>query len=274
MLAADTIAAELDAPFKLSSDQIEHFRTQGFVKLKEVLAPEVLEHYGQAITRKVLELNTLTKPMSQRSTYERAFLQIMNLWRQCQTAREFVFGKRLARIAAELMGVRGVRLYHDQALYKEPGGGITPWHADQFYWPLSSANTCTVWVPLQATPLEMGPLAFAAGSQTMEFGRDLAISDTSEQQLQAALEEAAFPVDETPFDLGEVSYHGGWSYHHAGANHSDRPRRVMTIIYMEDGIRLIEPRNRAHNVDWKAWMPGARVGEPVATELNPVLYAA
>ena len=39
------------------------------------------------------------------------------------------------------MGVAGVRMYHDQALYKEPGGGITPWHVDQVYWPVSNNNT-------------------------------------------------------------------------------------------------------------------------------------
>ena len=33
-------------------------------------------------------------------------------------------------IATELMGVRGVRLYHDQPLFKEPGGGTAP-GADQ-----------------------------------------------------------------------------------------------------------------------------------------------
>ena len=60
---------------------------------------------------------------------------------------------------------RGVRMYHDQALYKEAGGGITPWHADQYYWPLETDKTITAWIPLQATPLEMGPLEFSAGSQ-------------------------------------------------------------------------------------------------------------
>ena len=270
-MTADRIAAELHAPFNLTAEQIEHFRMQGFVKLKRVLSPQLLDCYGQAITRKVLELSTQAKPMSQRSTYERAFLQVMNLWTKSEMTSEFVFSRRLARLAAELMGVKGVRLYHDQALYKEAGGGITPWHADQFYWPLSNANTCTVWVPLQATPLEMGPLAFAAGSQTMEFGRDLEISDESEQRLQEALRQAAFPINETAFDLGEVSFHSGWNYHHAGANQSAQPRKVMTIIYMEDGIRLIEPRNRAQVSDWKTWMPGAKIGEPVATELNPVL---
>jgi len=31
------------------------------------------------------------------------------------------------------MGVQGVRLYHDQALIKEPGGKPTPWHQDYYY---------------------------------------------------------------------------------------------------------------------------------------------
>ena len=63
------------------------------------------------------------------------------------------------------MEVEGVRLYHDQALFKEAEGGITPWHADQYYWPLSTSKTITDLIPLQATPLEMGPLEFSAGSQ-------------------------------------------------------------------------------------------------------------
>jgi ectoine hydroxylase-related dioxygenase (phytanoyl-CoA dioxygenase family) len=196
----------------------------------------------------------------------------MNLWAKDDLVKEFAFSKRLGRIAAELMGVAGVRIYHDQALYKEPGGGITPWHADQFYWPLSNSNTCTVWIPLQATPVQLGPLAFSIGSQMFENGRDLAISDDSEQKMAFNLRN--FPLDEGPFDLGEVSFHSGWTFHRASPNTSDRPRAVMTIIYMEDGIKLIAPRHKNHENDWAAWMPGAQVGEAVATPLNPVIYSA
>ena len=76
-----------------------------------------------------------------RDTYNKAFLQVGNIWTKNATVKEFCWGQRLARLAAELMGVRGVRMYHDQALYKEAGGGITPWHADQYYWPISNANS-------------------------------------------------------------------------------------------------------------------------------------
>ena len=48
------------------------------------------------------------------------------------------------RIATQLLGCDGVRLWHDQALYKEPSGGFTPWHADQQYWPMASNLAVTL----------------------------------------------------------------------------------------------------------------------------------
>ena len=69
--------------------------------------------------------------MKERNTYGKAFLQLMNLWREDEGIQQLVFSKRIASIASGLMQVEGVRLYHNQALYKEAYGGITPWHADQ-----------------------------------------------------------------------------------------------------------------------------------------------
>ena len=130
----------------------------------------------------------------------------MNLWRHNDQIKEFVFNKRLARIASQLMRVDGVRLYHDQALYKEPGGGITPWHADQYYWPLENDHTITAWIPLQETPLEMGPLEFSAGSHRIQEGRDLMIGDESEKKIGNTLRLGDFDHVVEPFDLGEVSF--------------------------------------------------------------------
>jgi ectoine hydroxylase-related dioxygenase (phytanoyl-CoA dioxygenase family) len=172
------------------------------------------------------------------------------------------------------MQVRGVRLYHDQALYKESGGGITPWHADQYYWPLSSDRTITVWVPLQETPLEMGPLSFARGSQKFEFGRDLAISDESEAQLQVELAKHDFPLVEGPYDLGDVSFHSGWTFHRAGANTSGAPRAVMTVIYMDADITVIPPTNDHHVREIGDWLSGATPGQVPDGPLSPLLYAS
>ena len=127
---------DIDSHYPLTADQVASFRENGFIKLRDVLSRATLAFYGREITRLTIALNTQDKPLEERSTYDKAFLQVMNLWERSPLVGRFVMGQRLARIAAELLEVKGVRLYHDQSLYKEPGGGITPAHADQYYWPL------------------------------------------------------------------------------------------------------------------------------------------
>lgn len=273
VLDKKSLVGELNADYDLKPEAIDFYRENGYVKLKQVLSEEVIQYYGDLITEQVFRLNTLTKPMEERTTYERAFLQIMNLWREDEEVREFVFSRRLAKIAADLMGVQGVRLYHDQALYKEPTGGFTPWHADQFYWPLASPHTVTAWIPLQATPQEMGPLAFAEKSQIVEIGRDVEISDDSEKLLAEELARLNFRVNDTPFELGEVSYHAGWTFHRAGPNTSDRPRKVMTMIYMDKDQTISKPKNTYQQNDWTTWLDSYPVGQKPESALNPVLFS-
>lgn len=264
---------DIDSPYPISQEHIRFYREHGYIKLKNVLSAETLAYYGGEITRKVLELNPNRKPLAERDTYHKAFIQITNLWEKSALSKKFVLGKRLGRIAAELMEVSGVRLYHDQALYKEPGGGFTPWHADQQYWPLATDRSITAWIPLQHTPVEMGPLAFASKSQHFTYGRDLSIGDESEKLIQNAMHEANFEYVEEPFELGEVSFHSGWTFHRAGPNNTNKPRAVMTIIYMDENMRLGEPANDYQKIDGKVFCPGIHVGEIIDTPKNPVIFS-
>jgi ectoine hydroxylase-related dioxygenase (phytanoyl-CoA dioxygenase family) len=262
----------IDAPYALSAEQIEFYQQNRFIKLKNVFDVDTLSYYNNLITNEVARLNTVTTSLDERDTYGKAFLQLFNLWRENDDIKTFVFSKRLARIAAELMQVEGVRIYHDQALFKEGGGGITPWHADQYYWPLSSDKTVTTWIPLQEVPTEMGPLEFSAGSHRIVDGRELKIGDDSEKRIAEKLRVTDFQHVIEPFALGEVSFHSGWVFHRAGANVTDQTRKVMTVIYMDKNMVLQQPTNKNQENDWHTWCPGAVVGEVIATELNPVLY--
>ncbi len=264
---------QLDQPYQTTESDISFFRESGFIKLKNVFSRELLDFYEAEITQKVIELNTMHVPLEERDTYHKAFLQIANLWQKSKIVKEFVMGKRLAQIASDLLGTSGVRLYHDQALYKEPGGGFTPWHADQYYWPLASEKCCTAWIPLQETPLEMGPLSFSAKSHQFSVGRDLPISDESEILIQKALKEANYDYIAEPFEIGEVSFHYGWTFHNAGSNTTEKPRKVMTIIYMDEQMRLKKPDNKNQKVDWDVFCPGVKVGEIISTELNPLIFS-
>lgn len=266
------IRKELEMPFDLSQEQIDFFRENGYIKLKNVLFPATIQYMNETISNEVVKLNTQHLPFEERDTYGKAFLQIMNIWTKSASVKEIVFSKRLAKIATDLMGVSGVRMYHDQALFKEPGGGHTPWHADQYYWPLSNDNTVTAWIPLQETGLELGPLEFSAKSQQLQEGRTLKISDDSEAVIQKKLTLHDFKKIVEPFDIGEVSFHGGWVFHRAGANQTNKMRSVMTVIYMDKDMLLKEPSNENQQADWDTWCPGATVGEVINTPLNPILY--
>lgn len=267
-----SISDFLDTPYLLTQDQLDFYQKNQFIKLKEVLNPETVLFFNALISKQVEEMNTVQTALEERTTYGKAFLQLFNLWCENTVIKELVFSKRIAKIAADLMQVDGVRLYHDQALFKEGGGGITPWHADQFYWPLATDKTVTAWIPLQATPLEMGPLEFSAGSHTIVEGRELAISDESETILQKKLRVTDFKHVIEPFDVGEISFHSGWIFHRAGANVTDEMRKVMTIIYMDKNMVLKNPENDNQKIDWETWCPGAVIGEIINSPINPVLF--
>lgn len=217
-------------------------------------------------------MNTVSTALEERSTYGKAFLQIFNLWCQDELVKELIFSRRLAKIATDLMQTDGVRIYHDQALFKEGGGGITPWHADQYYWPLQTDKTVTAWIPLQAIPLANGPLEFSACSHCVAEGRELAIGDESEKIMQQKLRVTGYKHVMEPFGAGEISFHSGWVFHRAGSNTSQEMRKVMTIIYMDKEMKLKQPENDNQINDWNTWCPGVIVGSVINSVLNPVLY--
>jgi len=263
----------LSQPMTISDERVQFYNTHNFIKIKSVLSDEIVDYFNQHISAKVKEINTNTVPLNNRDTYGKAFLQLFNLWEIDPVIKELVFSKRLASIASQLMQVDEVRLYHDQALFKEASGGITPWHADQYYWPLASDKTVTAWIPLQKITLDMGPLEFSAGSQAVHQGRELSIGDESEQKIGQRLRVTDFKHVITPFDVGEISFHSGWVFHRAGANQTHTTRKVMTVIYMEKDMRLKAPENDGQRNDWEKWCPGAKIDEIIDSPLNPILFA-
>ncbi len=262
----------LNEPLILTADQIDFYHKNQFIKIKSILPAEIITYFNEVISTRVDAMNQEKRPLAERSTYGKAFLQLMNLWRADEAIKPLVFSKRIASVAAALMQVQGVRLYHDQALYKEARGGITPWHADQYYWPLSTDKTITAWIPLQETPLEMGPLEFSAGSHQIVAGRDLAIGDESETMIQQQLRVTDFTHVIEPFEIGEISFHSGWVFHRAGANQTNQTRKVFTIIYMDKEMMLKAPENDGQTNDWHTWCPGVKIGKVIDSPLNPVLF--
>ena len=209
--------------------------------------------------------------MEKRNTYQKAFIQVTNLWEKNEIIKSFVFGKKISRLASELLDVNGVRLYHDQALFKEGGGGYTPWHADQYYWPFASEKCCTAWIPLQDTSLNMGPISFAKGSHRFEYGRKFEISDESENKIKKSFSNDNYEIFEESFNLGDISFHYGWTFHRAAKNQLKKTRGVMTIIFIDSKMKLKKPENINQESDKKNWCPGIKIGDIIMSEKNPII---
>src|SRR5476651_2189388 len=204
----------LDDFIKLPEENILEFREKGHTLIQNILSKEETAAYRLVIVDAAARYNTEKRKLKDRDTYGKAFLQIMNLWQVDADVKQFVFAKRMAKIAADLMGVENVRLYHDQALFKEVGGGPTPWHQDQYYWPIDTNNTVTMWMPLVDIDVDMGMLTFASNSYTNGAVFNFEISDESESAYENYVKDHKFPISRAKtMKAGDATWHRGFTMH-------------------------------------------------------------
>jgi ectoine hydroxylase-related dioxygenase (phytanoyl-CoA dioxygenase family) len=264
---------ELSSDYPIAPELVEAFRRDGHVLLRGVASREEIAAYRPVLLEARDRYGPEATPLEERNTYGKAFLKGVNLWEFDASARRFVLARRFAKIAADLLGVTGVRIYHDQALLKEPGGGITPWHQDQHYWPLDTGNTITMWMPLVDLTTDMGIMHFASGSHRAGYLGDMPISDNSEARLNEFVQASGYRVaNGLPMAAGDAMFHYGWTLHGAPGNSAGPTREVMTIIWFADGARVIEPDNFNRRRDLARWLPGLKAGDLAATGLNPLVY--
>ncbi len=252
---------------------VDAFRRDGHCVVRALCSPEEVAAIRPAVEAAAARRTAGVAPLEERDTYGRAFLQAMNLWRLDDAIRTFVFDPRFARTAASLMGVDGVRLYHDQALIKEAGGGPTPWHQDQRYWPLDTTHTVTMWMPLADVPAEVGSMTFASGSHLLGDLGVPGISDDSEALFADVVRRRELRQDtHGALAAGDATFHSGWTLHRAAANPTSAARPVMTVIYFADGARVTEPADDYQRFDLAMWLKGSAPGDIVDSWRNPRLW--
>jgi ectoine hydroxylase-related dioxygenase (phytanoyl-CoA dioxygenase family) len=263
----------LESPCSVSKQQRQDYARDGHVVLRGLATREEVGAYRPFI-REILEDAAARRRTEGRvGGYGAFFTQVTNLWRVHDGVLRFVIAKRFARVAAGLLGAQAVRLYHDQALFKPPGGKGTPWHQDQVYWPLDTPRTVTMWMPLMDVPRAMGTMVFACGSHMEGPLTDLAISEDSDTFFAQLVKDRGYTLASYDLAAGDATFHSGWTAHATHPNTGSANREVMTIIYYADGARIIEPESTMRRVDMEAFHPGQYPGEHAASVLNPILYS-
>lgn len=231
----------MDSKYPLSDEKVAEYQKNGFVKIEQLLQPDEVEEL-RALTDEAIEGDVLDRSKVGAAGYSAVFLQKVNMWRKAEQFRKFTLSKRIADVAARLMEVDKVRVWHDHLMVKLPEktSKATDWHQDFPYWPMekSAGSAMSVWIPMQDVTVENGCMWFVPGSH--KFGMHEVVplgQDGIEDVLQLAEKKGFKNLEKVPVPLskGDVTFHCGLTFHYAGPNKSDGRRRVLSIIYMPDG---------------------------------------
>lgn len=259
----------LSTRLAVSQDTIEKFRRDGFVVVPNLLSEEELERFGAAVDCAVRSRGSNDhRTLAEKSAYEQSFTQCINLWEDNPEVLPLTFHRRISEVATALIGVPALRLWHDQALYKESGGRYTEPHQDQPYWPMEERDTLTAWIPFDGSTHETGCMGYVPGSHLVGLRKFVNIFSADENvKILEDPKIGGVPPVYVEVPRGAVAFHHGLTVHMAKPNRSGRTRRVHTMIYFRDGAT--RSKSYVHpSVD----RPGIKIGEPIASDLTPIVW--
>lgn len=252
----------------VSEDLIAAYERDGFVMVPDLLTEEEVDAYGEAVTQAVRERTAGdNRPLAERSRYEQSFIQCMNLWEDRLDVRPLTFHPKLGAVAAALMRVDAVRLWHDQALYKQAGGRPTDAHQDHPYWPIKETNSVTAWIPFEGSTLESGALGYLPGTHTIGLRKFVNIFFGEPEDILSDPEVKDIEPVFLEVPKGSVAFHHGLTVHLANPNVTDRDRAVHTIIYFPDGSTRGYP-----NPHFAVDRGGIEVGQPIRSDVTPIIW--
>jgi ectoine hydroxylase-related dioxygenase (phytanoyl-CoA dioxygenase family) len=254
---------------KPSDESIQAFRRDGFVVVEGLLDDDELERYGHAVDAAVATRTRHDeRSLAEKTRYEQSFQQCLNLWEDFPAVRPLTFHPAVAETAALLLGASALRVWHDQALYKQAGGRVTDPHQDQPYWPLEQANTLTAWMPFDGSSRENGCMGYIAGSHRSGLRKFSDIFTGTGYDLDSVPETRGREPRWVEVPRGAVAFHHGLTVHQALPNQSDRTRRVHTVIYFADGSTRVTQKHPHPAVD----RPGIAPGAVVASDVTPIAW--
>jgi phytanoyl-CoA hydroxylase len=267
--------------YQLSSHQVDSYRDNGFLVIDNFLSPDELNHWSKSVNTAVAERAGIKIPGKDIKTgeadginedadyYSKVFDQLLNLWQTNDAMKELMIDERIGKMAAQLSGSDGIRIWHDQALIKRPWANPTAWHLDTPFWSFSDRRAISIWVALDDATLENGCLYFIPGSQKIttfskiNIGRNMDSVFDIYPQLRSMRSVAA------PMKAGSCSFHNGLTVHGANANMTSGFRRAMTCAYMPDGNTF----NGEPNILPDEYLMNLKVGDPLNNdEQNPLIY--
>jgi len=296
--------APADLPL-LSSEQILTFQKDGHILIRSV-APELQEystHFRKAkklaeskfyrfalkemgceyLISDSINLKTLQQCKDSNKTHPPVipYVQYINLHRYDDKVKEFAINHKFGAIAAELLQVSSIVLYQSTAFFKPPSPSIlnqeTAWHRDLNLVPIDTNNYLTMWCPLIKIGRENSILQFASTSH-----RDVAylhwFPGNDKKDLPKEVSNRYQIVDYDQYEVGDCSFHHGWTFHYAKPNQGNQQREAIALSFVDGEAMLLDQNTRLFSqedqLSYQDWIDtvydnGRRLNHP----LLPVVYS-
>jgi len=265
----------------LSESQISFYKENGYLIKEDFLNPDELKTWREAVAEAIGERNGQKMPgklskigeddgiNKDAEYYNNVFDQVLNLWQTNDKVKQLMLDERIGKMLSRLSGADGIRIWHDQALIKNPWANPTSWHLDTPFWSFSDKRALSIWVALDDATLENGCLFFIPGSyretafENPGIGRNMDTIFNFYPQFKRSKSVAA------PMKAGSCSFHNGLTIHGAHANMTPGLRRAMTCAYMPDGNVF----NGVPNILPDGYLQTLKVGDLLNDEKqNPLIY--
>ena len=162
----------------------------------------------------------------------------------------------IGAVAARLAQADTIRIFQSTLILKPPRPqeptNLVPWHFDKHYWASStSEKMLTAFIPFHDCGEEMGTITMVDGSHRWkEIGNNDTttrhFAERDKDDLEALLARNAefnnAEVVKVPMIIpkGHLSFHHCKTYHGSAGNHSDRPRRAVSL-HLQDGDNAYRP---------------------------------
>ncbi|MEH6306325.1 phytanoyl-CoA dioxygenase family protein [Olivibacter sp. CPCC 100613] len=267
----------------ISSTQIEFYQENGYLIIENFLNNHELEVWREAVSEAVKQRQGQKIPgknslvgeddgiNSDAEYFGKVFDQMINLWQTNQRVSKLMCDPKIGKMAAQLAGVEGIRIWHDQALIKKPWANPTSWHLDTPFWSFSDRRALSIWVALDDATLENGCLFFIPGSHKLTGFENPGIGKNMDAIFSFYPDFAKARSVSAPMKAGSCSFHNGLTIHGAHANMTSGMRRAMTCAYMPTGSVY----NGIPNILPEAYLHQLKIGDLLNDEnQNPLIFTA
>jgi ectoine hydroxylase-related dioxygenase (phytanoyl-CoA dioxygenase family) len=262
------------AEYRLSDEQVEFYRENGYLAGIRLLNDEQVEMLRQELAELVdrnhpgndlfYEFNS-----NESADPEKILFHALGAWRITPGFHDLLWNPAFCIPASQLLE-GPVRFWHDQLFYKPAHhGGVVIWHQDYSYWTRTQPMAhLSCWIGLDDSTRENGCVHYVPGSHRWnllpreDFANDM---DTIQSVLSEDQKREFLPI---PIELkkGECSFHHPLMVHGSFENRTDRPRRAAVINVVRDGVRSVSDNPLLKGV------PQIPAGEDLGGQFFPMLF--